>query len=237
MLEKLKDLVNLDMNIFLQRDKIAFIISVVHFISMGTSCTVGAIGSWFLSDARLCFISAYTSSFSVPTISWSIVIFSGIIYKIGFVFCVSVYVKYYYKRRVTYHVPSAYDELKVYLAELRDNGIVPNVTIELPQDPQKRNWKVVDNQIKKALPQIRAQMAELHKNDPAVCELLTGGKFGKKRRRKKKDDVEGPNVLKLAKMMEQREAEYKLLKQRDTMVSQRDDVKIILPEPSARMVD
>lgn len=125
-------------------------------------------------------------------------------------------------------------------------NIKPNYIPELPEDKSKWDWPMVKAAIRKMLNAVRLQMAELNSDDPVIDNLIRTGKlqnFHEHHVRSRQKDSErrlseegsrdsgGPNILKIARQMVSKNAEYKLYKHHEMKSGndKDDDVDIILP--------
>jgi len=229
--------------IFYKKDRTSSYIAVVHFVTETLSLILGLYGAWFMSDSRLCFLGAFNKSYNIHAMVWAGALAAAVVHKVGIIYSLRLYLLHYYKsRNIYFQPPTPEEELKIYLKELRTLGITPKVHVDaVPSNPDKVNFTHLNNQIKKALQDVRIQVAQLHREDPLVSAILNSGKLGRLRDDKKKKQgsatsTSEPTLLKIAEMMKE-SSQYKLLKKRpsrDTEGSGRDDVEIILPEPGSR---
>lgn len=235
---------------------------MTHFVFEMMSGILSMFGAYFISDRRLCFLGNFSTSFSIPVFLWFLNITFALFYKTGALYSLELYIRNFWKstrrRFGSYHAPSPYDELKAYLIELKSLGVTPRVKIEIPEDANRRDWAFVDSAVKRVLQEIRLQIAELHRDDPLVHDLLKSGKLqaqsrhGRRNSRLRNSNTSvgttgtNPSVLHIAKMMSSKNAEYKLLKNHQHQHHHhhgtrthyegggKDDVDVILPEPDLR---
>ncbi|ODM94038.1 hypothetical protein Ocin01_12635, partial [Orchesella cincta] len=175
-----------------KKDLYASIAALIHFSFEIISICLGIFAAWFISDRRLCFLGAFNKYYSIPAIFWT----SNYTYD-------SIA-----NPRLGYRTPKPEDELQAYLTELSNMGIAPKFKVDIRKDAVPREWGYINSLIKKILHDVRIQMAELHRDDPLVNDLLRSGKLHKKSRRR---SSAGPSVLKIAKMIQKEHSEYKLL--------------------------
>lgn len=242
-----------------QKDTVSSAIALAHFILEVFSIIFSFYGAYFISDSRLCFLSHFSPSFHVPILVWSMAIFCAVFYKIGILYCLELYLRHYCKSRTfTTRPQTPFSELQSYLRELKELDIPPKIKpLDLPEDETKRDWEYVSGTVKRILQEVRVQIAELHKDDPVVDDIIKAGKlrqgsnFHHNQTRKHGGSATsfettgtgtGPSVLKIARMMaNNKNAEYTLLKQHQYHHGQggkpaanKDDVEIILPEHNFR---
>ncbi len=231
------------------------------FIFEILSVILSIFGAYFITDRRLCFLGNFSTSISIPILLWFLNIAFALYYKGGVLYSLELYIRYFWKttrsRSGSYHAPSPYDELKAYLIELKSLGVTPRVKFDIPEETNRQDWTFVDSTVKKILQEIRLQIAELHRDDPLVQDLLKSGKLQAESHHGRRNSRRGnsitsigtaggsQSVLHIAKMMSSKNAEYKLLKNHqhhhhhhgtraNSEGGGKDDVDVILPEPDLR---